>query len=70
MQNTVNHELKAAIQVGEEILHALKDLSGAMDNNDEDLTKARAWNNSLSSLRILLLSELRKKREAVYSAAA
>ena len=50
MQNTVNHELKAAIQVGEEILHALKDLSGAMDNTDEDLTKARAWNNSLSSL--------------------
>lgn len=70
MQNTVNHELKAATQVGEDILHALRDLSGAMDNTDEDLTKARAWNNSLSSLRILLLSELRKKREAVYSAAA
>ena len=38
-----------------------------MASTDEDLTKARAWNNSLISSRALLLSELRKKREAVYA---
>ena len=69
MQNTVNHELEAAIQVGAEIIHALQSLGPAMENDDNDLTKARAWNNSLMSLRGLLLSELSRKQKLAYPVA-
>ena len=70
MPNTVHNELGAAILVGEDIIDSLKKLGGVMGEGDADLTRARAWNNSLMSLRSLLLSELRKKREAVYPASA
>ena len=70
MPNKTHNELGTAILVGEDIIDALKKLSGTMTTADEDLTKARAWNNSLMSLRALLLSELRKKREAVYATSA
>lgn len=70
MPHTVHNELGAAILVGEDIIDSLKKLGGVMGEGDPDLTRARAWNNSLMSLRSLLLSELRKKREAVYPASA
>lgn len=70
MPNKTHNELGTAILVGEDIIDALKKLSSTMGSTDEDLTKARAWNNSLISLRALLLSELRKKREAVYATSA
>ena len=68
MPNKTHNELGTAILVGEDIIDALKKLSSTMGSTDEDLTKARAWNNSLISLSRCCFPNF--ARRAVYATSA
>ena len=68
-ENAVLDTLTTAELVAQDIRDALAQLSDHATNREEDLTKARAWTNSLMSLRALLLIELDRKQKIAYPAA-
>lgn len=68
-QNPVLDTLTTAELVAQDIREAIAQLSDHATNREDDLTKARAWTNSLMSLRALLLTELERKQKIAYPVA-